>query len=259
MINFIHPTYESQRGFSLIEMAVVLMILGLLLGGILSAVGDSTNSIRISNAQAQLKQIEEAIYGYAQANGRLPCPADESGTGLADPETDTGCNTFHGFVPVATLGLNGSVNSDGLLLDPWQNPYRYSVSQDTSDYFTTTAGIDSLFASASTILGNATNMLGICDNSTCTGVVSTDNAPAVIFSMGANWAELSGSSSADEQKNAFGATVTGANSSLVYNMPTGTSQDFVDTGYSQANYDDQVVWLSPYVLISRLVQAGHLP
>ena len=249
----------AQAGFTLVEMAMVLMILGLLLGGILAAVGDSTNSIRISNAQAQLLQIEEALYGYAQANGRLPCPADQSGTGLSNPETDTGCNITHGFVLIATLGLNGSINSDNLLLDPWQNPYRYSISQDVTDYFTTTAGMDTLFANAAGILGAGTNMLRVCDNSACSGVIATDNAPAVVFSMGANWAEISASSSANEQKNAFGATLTGATSGLVYNMPAATNKDFVDTGYSEANYDDQIVWLSPYILISRLVKAGKLP
>jgi prepilin-type N-terminal cleavage/methylation domain-containing protein len=256
-----HPTLSSKLhgGFTLVEMAMVLMILGLLLGGILTAVGDSTNSIRITNARTQLKQIEEALYGYAQANGRLPCPADETGTGLSDPETDTGCNIDHGFIPVATLGLNGSINSDGLLLDPWQNPYRYSVSQDATNYFTTSAGMQTLFSNASTLLGVGTDMLRVCDISTCAGVIAADAVPAIVYSMGANWAELSVTSSADEQKNAFGGNLTGTNSALVYNMHALTDKDFVDTGYSEANYDDQLVWLSPYVLFSRLVQAGQLP
>lgn len=250
---------KSQLGFSLIEMAMVLMILGLLLGGALSAVSVSTDNIRITNAKAQLQEIEEALYGYAQANGRLPCPADESGTGRADPETDAACNTDHGFVPVTTLGLRGSVNGDNLLLDPWQNPYRYSVSQDASNYFTTTAGMSALFANAATILGAGTNMLRVCDINTCAGVIAADAVPVIVYSMGSNWAELTASSSADERKNAFGATVTGANSALVYNMPTAANLDFVDAGFSEENYDDELIWLSPYVLFSRLIQAGQLP
>ncbi|PCJ40896.1 MAG: hypothetical protein COA71_09860 [SAR86 cluster bacterium] len=251
---------QVQSGFTLIEMAMVLLILGILLSGVLVAIGDSTTNIRISQTQSKLEQIEEALYGYVQANGRLPCPADHSGTGLANPETNTGCNIDNGFVPVATLGLNGSINADKLLLDPWENPYRYSVSQDVSNYFTTTTGIDLLFADAANILGTGTNMLRICSISTCTPTtISINNAPAVVYSMGANWAVLSGASSTNEQKNAFGATLIGATSGLVYNMPTAANLDFVDTGYSEENYDDQVIWLSPYILFSRLIQAGQLP
>ena len=70
---------KSHSGFSLLEMAVVMLILGLLLGGLFSAVGDSTQLKRRSDATAQIKLIEEALYGFAQATGdchaRQPMPA----------------------------------------------------------------------------------------------------------------------------------------------------------------------------------------
>ena len=258
----VYKQFTAQSGFSLVEMAVVLMILGLLLGGVLAAVGDSTNSIRISNTQAELKQIEEALYGYAQANGYLPCPATESSGGYANPPTGNNCTRDHGFVPVATLGLNGSVNADGLLLDAWQNPYRYSVSPagGGSYYFTSASGMGILYSNASTLLVSTdTTMLRVCNSSNCSSAtdIIADTVPAVVMSMGANWADLSAGSSANEQENAFGATLTGSTSGLDYNITN--TRDFVDTGYSEVNYDDQLVWLSPYILFSRMIQAGKLP
>jgi hypothetical protein len=34
---------------------------------------------------------------------------------------------------------------------------------------------------------------------------------------------------------------------------------FVNTTYSEDNFDDQLLWLSPYVLFTRMVNAGRLP
>ena len=141
---------DKQFGFSLVEMAMVLMILGILLSGVLVAVGDSTDSIRISNARTQLESIGEALYGFAQANGRLPCPATNTSDGEEAPLGGGACTNNFGLLPNVTLGLFGAINEDGLLLDPWQNPYRYAVSPYTTvgggvRAFTTTAGMQELF------------------------------------------------------------------------------------------------------------------
>lgn len=74
----------THRGFSLIEMAVVLLILGTLMSGVLVAVTQTTESNRRSNARTQLRTIEEALYGYAQAFGSLPCPASVTSAGAED-------------------------------------------------------------------------------------------------------------------------------------------------------------------------------
>jgi hypothetical protein len=94
-------------------------------------------------------------------------------------------------------------------------------------------------------------LLQVCDNSACNNIVNTDTAPAVVLSMGANWADFSGASSAAEQANAGGAA------DGVY--PLTNTNNFVSTRYSENTYDDLVVWLSPQILFSRLITAGQLP
>ena len=64
-----------NRGFTLIEMAIVLMIVGLLLGGMLVPLSAQMDQRNISDTQKSLSEIKEALIGYAMANGRLPCPA----------------------------------------------------------------------------------------------------------------------------------------------------------------------------------------
>lgn len=95
-----------------------------------------------------------------------------------------------------------------------------------------------------------TDMLRVCDTSACSGVVYADQAPAVILSMGANWASYT---AANEEANAGdGTTQLGT-----YNVTN--TNDFVYTTYSEDNFDDQIVWLSPHVLFNKLVSAGKLP
>lgn len=242
---------QAARGFSLMEMAVVLMILGTLMSGVLVAVSQTTENNRRSTAQAQLRQIEDALYGYAQTNGRLPCPASTTSAGL-EVASGTGCNAswWYGFVPAATLGLYGSTNGDGLLLDPWQNPYRYAIAQYQylSNYvFTSTANLD-LFYNSGTALGTG-GMLRVCTASTCNAAeIRSNQAIAVVLSMGADWATCT---STNEIENAC-ETASGG-----YNLPA--DPDFVVTDYAEDLFDDQLVWLSPYLLFNRMISAGKLP
>jgi len=250
MMNKVFPT-EKQFGFSLVEMAMVLMILGILLSGVLVAVGDSTDSIRISNARTQLESIGEALYGFAQANGRLPCPATNTSDGEEDPNTGTGiCANNFGLLPNVTLGLFGAVNEDGLLLDPWQNPYRYAVSPFLTDggqrAFTTVAGLSELFNDNELAAG--ANMIRVCNVNDCSDITLSDTVPAIVVSMGDNWAT---SISVNETENSIEATM-GA-----YNVPNDIT--FVDTEYNEDSFDDELHWLSPHILFSRLIQAGQLP
>jgi prepilin-type N-terminal cleavage/methylation domain-containing protein len=245
-----HQPIRRQSGFSLIELAVVLMIVGTLMSGILMGVSNATESGRRTQALNQLREIESALYGFAQANGYLPCPttATSANPGHADPVGGGVCTQAHGFVPAATLGMFGQVNADGLLLDPWQNPYRYSVATQAylgNQSFTSSLGLKALFDNGAL---NSTNMLRLCDNAGCSsGVIMADNVPALVYSMGADWGTFS---SAAELENA-GATVAG------YAMAD--DADFVSTGYAEDIFDDQLVWISPYVLFNKMISAGKLP
>lgn len=251
-------THRISRGFTLIETVVVLMILGLVLGGLMTGIGQSIENNRRSDAQSLINRVEEALYGFAQANGRLPCPASNvsNGAEARAAHEDVGICTFnggHGFVPAVTLGLQGRFNADGLLLDPWSNPLRYSVSELVSGEnraFTSLAGMQSLFANPSTLVAGPT-LLRVCNAFPCTPLPARELAntvPAVVLSMGANWNAFT---SADEVSNAGNISIDG--------YPLTNTNTFVSREYEDANFDDIIRWLSPHVLFSRLVTAGQLP
>lgn len=229
-----------HAGFSILEMAIVMVIVATLLGGLLVSISTTQELNNRIDAEDTLEEIREALYGFAQANGRLPCPATAASAGVEAPVGGGVCAQRFGFVPWSTLGLSGSLNTDNLLMDSWLNPYRYSVTNQNVSAFTT-AGAMSLVGMAA-----LTPDLQICDAAGC-GTVLFDSAPAVILSMGADWATFV---SADEVENAE-ATVAGYRQA--------NDIEFVTTGYIEDTFDDIVTWISPSVLYTKMIAAGQLP
>lgn len=93
----------SGRGMTLIEVALVLVILGLLAGMSLPLVTELTKQRHYRSTQRDLEEIKEALAGYAGIYGRLPAP-DTNGDGRAD------ANQLTGTLPYLDLGL-GAVDS----------------------------------------------------------------------------------------------------------------------------------------------------
>lgn len=244
------PGIQNSDGFSLMELAIALMIVGTLMSGVLVAIGQTAENGRIASSQAQLREIQEALYGFAQAYGRLPCPATDMST--SPNLEDATCSSMHGFVPSGTLGLDGATNADGLLVDPWQQPLRYSLiitATANNPNFSNKASIQTFFNNSTAITNPNpyTSMFRVCDDNTC-GEVDSDIVPAVVLSLGKNAVTYS---SNDEALNA------GDQAMSEYEIKD--DYDFVSATYSEDNFDDQLVWISPYVLFNRLVSAGKLP
>lgn len=253
---------RRERGFSLLELAIVLLIVGLLLGGLIMPLGSRMDQQRIDTSRQQLEQIREALTGYALANDALPCPATPASSGQASA-TATGCTRQHGFVPAATLGLPGSRNTDQLLLDAWGNPLRYSVSNSDADAdgnwdFVRPGEMRNV------TLANLAPSLDVCSTAAgssataCAGSTTTvtANAPAVVLSLGKDFATLT---SADELEN-VGATLGGGPSGR--NYPVAGDEVFVSHTISTATssgFDDLVTWIAPTTLYGQLVSAGRLP
>jgi prepilin-type N-terminal cleavage/methylation domain-containing protein len=117
----------KQSGFTLVEIAIVLLIVTILLGYTVALFPRQQELKQYRALTHEMDRVMEAIIGFAQVNGRLPCPALPNSAGVEDINGVSGCNNYGGFVPVNTLGLDGRFNADSLLLDPWGNPYRYYV------------------------------------------------------------------------------------------------------------------------------------
>ena len=267
-----------QSGFTLVEIAIVLLIVTILLGYTVALFPRQQELKQYRALEQRMDQVIEAIIGFAQVNGRLPCPAQPDAAGIEDIDGTDGCNTYAGFVPVNTLGLDGRFNEDSLLTDPWGNPYRYYVTDvdfntDSKSDFTapdqmrTVGLVDSdgdgyIDLDGRYLICRAASADDICDGNPPVfgnaGAGHYAGAPFVLLSMGKNWAEAT---AGDELENSGNTTVTSAsgNNYLLKDVASGETNFVRRPGGLADDFDDVVRWVSPSLLFSRMIQAGQLP
>ncbi len=240
---------KKQNGFTLIEIAIVLLIVSIILGYTLAMAPRQQELKQFKQAKQEMTEINEAILSFAQVHGYLPCPAlvasngfecrnDDGTTGNCDntpPENDKECDVWAGFVPAKTLGIVGDYNADGLLQDPWNQPYRYHVVDDDDD-----SDGDSDFVIEGEIsdvgMKDLDPDLKVCTTATCASADEiVDNAVVVIVSTGKNR-----ESTTDQNEN------------------TDSDTDYVFKPYDE-DFDDLVRWISPNILYSKMIDADQLP
>ena len=76
-------TQRKQSGFTIIEMAIVMVIIGLLMGGGVKMITILTQKKHRAENRHYLALVKESLLAYAQANGVLPW-ADGNGDGNSD-------------------------------------------------------------------------------------------------------------------------------------------------------------------------------
>ncbi|MBU2457670.1 MAG: prepilin-type N-terminal cleavage/methylation domain-containing protein, partial [Planctomycetes bacterium] len=77
---------SGQKGFTIIELAIVLVIIGLIVGFGASLVGPLTIRAKRTESREILKAAKESIVGFAAANGRIPIWGDNISDTIAVDE-----------------------------------------------------------------------------------------------------------------------------------------------------------------------------
>ena len=95
---------KKHSGFTLIELAIVLVIIGLLLGGVLKG-QELINSAKVKNMATDFKNVQVYIYGYQDKFKALPGDDGQVATHL------TG----------ATLATTGGTVSNGVIDGKWDS------------------------------------------------------------------------------------------------------------------------------------------
>ncbi len=215
---------NSQGGFSLLEMAIVLLIVGLILGGLLAPLSTQVKNSRIKSTNNILAGASDALIGFAVTYGRLPCP-DTDNDGLEQPQPcPTGSNA-EGDLPWATLGIGRK--------DAWGFPIRYRpalayTASPIPDPTLMTGGL------------SVTNLAG-----TALTATAPDGPAAILFSCGANGYP-------DAENDANGA----ANSSAMCVNPGTPNSIYIADVDVPDTYDDVLIWLSKNKLFARMVAAN---
>lgn len=223
------------KGFTLAELAVVLVIVGLLLGGLMIPLSAQMDIRAQSDAKKLFSDIREALLGFALTHSAtdgkpyLPCPdTDDDG---AENRTGNVCTNQEGRIPWADLGLPA--------IDAWNNRIRYRVDNIFSNN-----------ANGFTLEWNGTLRVCTTAGGTCTAAAKlADNLPAVFLSHGKNGAGAFNSS---------GGTNTASTDTDELENTDGDNR-FVSKTPVEHGFDDLVDWLPPGILFNRLVTAGKLP
>lgn len=248
---------RHTRGFTLTELAIVLLIVALLIGGLLMPMSSQVDQRNQAETQKRLAEIHDALLGYAAANGRLPCPATAGSNGIEDPVGGGVCTSAHGgFLPAGTLGVTPT-NATGFVVDSWNQQIRYAVTTANTSAFTTASGmrtttIAALAPDLRVCPGQVANPVTNAGaaNATCNGTSLSTTAVAMIYSLGRNWS--AGGAGTDESHNPNPNSAVAADRAFISHLETPSSAP-------QGEFDDLVVWMSPNVLYNRLIAAGQLP
>lgn len=243
---------NRQQGFSLIELAIVLVIVTLLVGGLAMPLSAQIQARRIGETNKILEEAREAIIGYAMSHSvdhdgnpatsprpYLPCP-DADADGREDRAGNL-CTQADGWFPWVDLGTASQ--------DAWGNRMHYSV--ETREYADKSKGMPNL--ATYTPPYASLNLKRICSTNACT-TIEAIYLPVVVFSHGPNgWGarNINGNTlalptSADELEN------TDIDTSFVSRAPT-------KSDVASGEFDDLVVWISDGLLRSRVCPSGGCP
>ncbi len=235
------PLKPPATGFSLVEMAVVLVIFALLAGGMMVSLSTQQEIQRLSEARRQLADIREALIGYAVANGRLPPPATPTVASGAAGAGEMVEGLTMGVLPWATLGLPET--------DPWGQRFTYRVRPEFADPVAS-ATVPSCSPDATPPAPTQASF-ALCSKGNITvtdgaGNIAA-NLPAIVVSHGRNG--LGGYRST-------GVQVPGGVGDEKENADNNTT--FVSRTHTP-DFDDEAVWIPLPILMSRMIAAGRLP
>jgi type II secretory pathway pseudopilin PulG len=223
-------------GFTLVEIAIVLLLIGLIAGNTLGPLNRQIEQKKINDTQKLMEENRDALLGFATRHGYLPCPALSATDGNEGPRnTNNECINLRGFLPWVALGTTKS--------DSWGRLLRYAV---TSRFTNSTIKVPFSQLGSFSIVSSYSPLVSLAAA-----------APLIILSHGANGYGAtqengvvltnSSTSNGDEQRN-FGP-------GNIFVNRVHTEKKTAPGG----EFDDIVTWIPTSILFNRMVAAGQLP
>ncbi len=124
---------KNERGFTLIELMVVIVILGILAGLIIPRIMGRPDEARAAKARMQMESLETALKLYRLDNGNYPT-TDQGLKALVEPPT------------VGSLAKSwrqgGYLEKGRVPKDPWDHDFVYIMPGAHGDFDVTSLGAD---------------------------------------------------------------------------------------------------------------------
>lgn len=251
----------KTKGFTLIELSIALVIVGLLLGTFLSVYSVQLQSSRLTATKQKQQLIKQALINFIAVNNRLPCPAVATlsnptilggsinyGKEAANPgtctDTITSGEVVTGVVPWVTLGLALENVEDGYYSMLTYQVVRAATNRTSKTISGLSGIINTHYATPVTATNAANSCVVVGTNNPCAAVV-------VILSHGS------------DGLGAYNST------GLRNELPTGddqlenTDNDNVfiakDSSIDDVNsFDDILLPLTASELLAPLIQSGTI-
>ncbi|MCH9670287.1 MAG: type II secretion system GspH family protein [Gammaproteobacteria bacterium] len=218
---------NRTRGFTLLELAIGLVAISLILGGLARPLARHIELKRTHETHAVLNRAREALLGFAIANNnRLPCP-DVDGDGVADPANAPRdlCPDVEGYLPATTLGVEA--------FDGWGRRLRYRANNAYSQF----EGVPNPPDTRGALLVQNRRVERLT-------LTNPHAAAALLFSCGKN--------GVPDSDNRGAGVVRGCSSTAVDGL-------YVQGVPTDGVFDDILIWVSKNVLLNRLVSASRWP
>lgn len=135
---------SQQQGFTLVEIAIVLVIIGLLLGGVMKG-QELINSAKVKNMATDFRNVQVMIYGYQDKFKKMPGDDDGAVTRFTPNLTSGHAGNGNGIIqgqwnetdPAAATNGNESVLV-------WEHLRRANLASGSTDFSTQAAATASL-------------------------------------------------------------------------------------------------------------------
>lgn len=125
---------RNQSGFTLVEIAIVLVIIGLLLGGVLKG-QELINSAKVKNMANDFRNVQVMIYGYQDKFKKLP---GDDNTAVARWTLAAGHEgNGNGVIAGLWSATNPTAANESVLL--WEHLRRANLASGSTDFSSETA------------------------------------------------------------------------------------------------------------------------
>lgn len=229
-------TGRVLRGFSLLELAMAMVILSLLMGWLMTPLRAQRSLIAYKETDWRLQQAQQALYGHAVIYHYLPCPDDDMPPdGWENVLSNQTCRSDQGVLPWQQLSLPAT--------DAWGRYFLYRADSTFTHHGNWFSINDAELASNLQVTGDEGVVTSVASRPMAIVLSHGENGLGGIQS-GAQAQAMAAPQQADELENADGDVF------------------YVDKSQSQLNgqvFDDRLIMLSPKALIYQMVQAQRLP
>lgn len=261
-------------GFTLVEIAVVLVIVGIILGGMLQGFSAQREVAKLNEDKLQLSSVKKSLLAFAAVNYYLPCP-DTDSDGLENRDGNNYCSDDEGDLPYQTLGLPSkdaygsqyyyAVNTDADssdILDRCHSASYFANAGDSSSTNTATCTVPvtppatpisspPYFVLATPPVGATTTINGNlivcndtasnCNNGTAATGLLAEFVPLVVVAYGKNGLQ----------------TRSNCNNAGSLERENCDGDRYFHQASSSDDFDDQISWISAYELKQTLLDVGQ--